>query len=222
MRVSPRSTASAILLACLAVPALAKMPGHVGARAGVNLSAFGGEFGDAVEPDNRVAPNLALVYEYPLSAQLAFHGEVGWSGKGGTTKSVSTDEAGNATTVKSEWRFDYVEVPLLLRGRFGSVGKATPFFELGPSVGILVSGKFEDDPHVIGELDLKHDMKSFDVGWGAGAGVEFALPAASGGSPRGRIGVEARYTRGFSDLFDVEGNAAAINQAWTFALSYVR
>jgi len=215
MRAAPRSAATAILLLCLAAPAIAKVPGHLGARAGVNLSAFAGEFGDVVQPDNRVAPNIALVYEYPLSAQLAFHGEAGWSGKGGTAKSESTDQAGNVITYKSEWRFDYVEVPLLLRGRFGSVGKATPFFELGPSVGILVSGKFEDDPHVLGEVDLKHDMKSFDVGWGAGAGVEFAAGP-------GRIGVEARYTRGFSDLFDLEGNAEAINQAWTFALSYVR
>ena len=215
MRVSSLSAAAAILAACLAAPAVAKVPGQFGVRAGVNLSAFGGEFGDAVEPDNRVAPNVALVYEYPLSPQLAFRGEVGWSGKGGKTKVESTDQSGNVTTIESEWRFDYIEVPLLLRGRFGSLGKATPFFELGPSIGITVSGKFEDDPHVLGEVDLKDDMNAFDVGWGAGAGVEF--PAGPG-----RIGVEARFTRGFADLFNLSGNAEAINQAWTFALSYTR
>src|SRR5580765_1332132 len=100
MRAAPRSAATAILLLCLAAPAIAKVPGHLGARAGVNLSAFAGEFGDVVQPDNRIAPNSALVYEYPLSAHLAFHGEAGWSGKGGTAKSESTDQAGNVITYK--------------------------------------------------------------------------------------------------------------------------
>jgi outer membrane protein with beta-barrel domain len=213
MRISTRPIVAAITLSCLAMPALAA--GHFGARAGVNLSAFGGDFGDAVEPDNRVAPNVALVYEVPFSPNLAFHGEVGYAGKGGTAKGEGTDPFGNTSTYETEWRFDYVEVPLLLRGRFGSVGKATPFFELGPSFGIALSGKFEDDPHLIGEVDLKGDMKTVDVGWGAGAGVEFAAGP-------GRIGLEARYTRGFSDLFDINDNLPAINQAWTFAVSYVR
>jgi hypothetical protein len=215
MRREARSAAMTLLLLCLAAPAVVAFPGHVGIRGGVNLSAFTGDFGDAVEPSNRVAPNIALVYEHPLSTQLSLRGEVGYSAKGGKTENESTDVFGNTTTIKTEWRFDYVEVPLLLRGRFGSVGKATPFFELGPSIGVAVSGKFEDDPHIIGEVDLKGDMKPVDFGWGAGAGVEFPVGP-------GRIGLEARYTRGFSDLFDVEDNLEAINQAWTFALSYTR
>ena len=215
MRPFTRSTTVIFLSLCLATPALAKMPGQIGVRAGVNLSAFGGDFGDAVEPDHRVAPNASLVYELPLSPQLAFHGELGYSGKGGSTENQSTDVFGNPTTIKTEWRFDYIEVPLMLRGRFGSLGKATPFFELGPSLGFALSGKFEDDPDIIGEIDLKDDMKGLDLGWAAGAGVEF--PAGPG-----RLGVEARFTRGFSDLFDIDDNLGAINQAWTFALSYSR
>jgi len=58
-------------------------------------------------------------------------------------------------------------------------------------------------------------MKPIDLGWAAGAGVEFAAGP-------GRIGLEARYTRGFSDLYDISDNFASINQAWTFALSYSR
>ena len=215
MRAFTRSTTAIFLTLCLAAPALAKMPARFGVRAGVNLSAFGGEFGDAVQPDSRVAPNLSAFYELPLSPQLAFHGEVGYSGKGGKTENESTDVFGNPTTIKSDWQFNYIEVPLMLRGRFGSLGKATPFFELGPSLGFAVSGKFEMDPAIIADTNLTDDMKGLDVGWAAGTGVEF--PAGPG-----RLGVEARFTRGFSDLFDLSDNAAAINQAWTFALSFSR
>ena len=209
--------AAAVFLV-IAAPALAKMPGEIGIRAGASLASIGGEFGNLFSPgttEDRVAPSVALVYEHRLAPKLSFHGELGYSGKGLTVKSESTDEAGNATTFKGHWRLDYLEVPLLLRGRFGAGGKPTPFFELGPSVGIALSGEFEDDPSFIGRVDLKHDMKTFDFGWGAGAGVEF--PAGPG-----RIGIEARFTRGFSDLFDTAGGASAINQVWTFALSYAR
>jgi hypothetical protein len=58
-------------------------------------------------------------------------------------------------------------------------------------------------------------MNAFDLGFGAGAGLEF--PAGPG-----RFGLEARYTRGLDDLFDVSGTLSTINQAWTFALSYTR
>ena len=215
MRTIPRTLIALLLSALTAAPALAKMPGRLGIRAGLNLSAFGGEFGDVIEPDPRVAPNLALVYEYPFSPKLALHTEAGWSSKGGKTEFDSSDPFGNSSPVKVEWRFDYLEIPLLMRGRFGSIGAVTPYFELGPALGITLSGKFEDDPHVIGEQDLRDDMKPIDLGWAAGAGVDF--PAGPG-----HLGIEARYTRGFSDLFVLENNFTTINQAWTFALSYTR
>ena len=216
MRPITTSTTVAFLSLCLAVPALAKMPGQIGVRAGVNLSAFGGEFGDAIDPDNRVAPNVALVWEYPFAPKLSFHGELGYSGKGGSLKAEGTDPFGNPTQIGTiDWHFDYLELPLLFRGRFGSVGKVVPFFELGPSIGFALAGKIESDPNLFGTVDVRDDMKTVDLGWAAGAGLEF--PAGPG-----RIGVEARFTRGFSDLYDIDDNFASINQAWTFALSYSR
>lgn len=201
-----------LLLVSIAAPALAEKSNRFGVRAGVNLSAFTGEFGDLVKPDNRVAPNIALVYEHAFAPEIAFHTELGYAGKGGALKNESTDPFGNPTLSKIDWRFEYLEVPLLFRGRWP--GKATPFFELGPSIGIALAGKIVA-PDLGGELDVKHDMKPLDLGWAAGAGVEFAAGS-------GRIGLEARYTRGFSDLYDINDNFPSINQAWTFALSYMR
>jgi hypothetical protein len=213
VRLPIRTLSVVLLLASIAAPALAEKSDHFGVRAGVNLSAFAGEFGDLVKPDQRVAPNVALVYEHAFAPELAFHGEVGYSGKGGTLKSEGADPFGNPSTIRVDWKFEYLEVPLLLRCRWP--GKVTPFFEIGPSVGVALAGKITSDPALFGDLDVQPDMKPIDLGWAAGAGVAFAAGP-------GRIGLEARYTRGFSDLYDISDNFASINQAWTFALSYSR
>ena len=208
--------ARALVLLVVAAPALARLPGRCGLRAGLNLSAFAGEFGDLVGPDLRAAPNAAFVYEYDFAPRVAFHTEVGYSGKGGKAKSEITDQAGNpAGTATETWSFEYVEVPLLVRGRLPALGSVTPFLELGPSLGIRLSGRFETRPSIVGDHRFTDDMKLLDLGFGAGLGVEFAAGP-------GRLGVEARYTRGFSDLFDVSSNLSTINQAWTFALAFTR
>ena len=213
MRIGTRFAVAALLLSCLAAPALAKY--RFGARAGANLSAFGGEFGDVVQPDPRVAPNVAFVYEYEFVPKLSFRLEAGYSGKGGTKKSESTDPFGSVTTFTDTWRFEYFEVPMLFRGRLVSLAGVAPFLEMGLSVGCTLSGKLEEYPRFLRVTDVGRSMQPVDYGWAAGTGVELAAGT-------GRIGIEVRFTRGFGDLFDLENNAPAINQAWTLSLSYVR
>jgi hypothetical protein len=216
MRLIPRCIATALLLALVSVPASADLPGRCGLRAGVNLSAFTGSFGDLVNPDPRVAANVAFVYEYDFVPQLSLHTGVGYAGKGGVSKSEGTDPAGNPTgTFKHTWSFEYLEVPLLMRGRLLAFGTTHVFGELGPMLDFKISGKFGTEAPRVPDLSLSTRMNTFDLGFGAGAGFEFAAGP-------GRIGVEARYTRGFDDLFDTSGTFTTINQAWTFALSYTR
>src|SRR5205809_3526710 len=97
MRLYRHSIAATLLLVMLSVPASAGVPGRYGVRAGVNLSAFTGEFGDLVGPDQRVAPNVAFVYEYDFVPWLSLHTGLGYSGKGGVSHSEGTDEIGNPT-----------------------------------------------------------------------------------------------------------------------------
>lgn len=202
-----------LLLSCLSAPALAEY--RFGARAGANLSAFGGEYGDAVQPDALIAPNVALIYEYEFVPKLAFRLEPGYSGKGGRKKTDSTDAFGNVTTYTDTWRFDYIEVPMLFRCRPFSVAGLSPFIDLGLSAGCTVSGKIESYPVLVRVKGVGPSMHPVDYGWAAGGGVEFAAGS-------GRIGIEARFTRGFGDLFDIENNLPAINQAVTLSLSYAR
>jgi len=201
---------------CMGSPASAQFPGRYGIRAGVNMSAFTGGFGDLVEPDSRVAANIAFVYEYDFVSKLSLHTGVGYSGKGGVSHSQGTDPLGNSTgTFEDTWSFEYLEVPLLLRARTPSLGRATFFGELGPLLDFRLSGKFETASPSVGDVSLTSRMNTVDLGFGAGLGVE--LPAGPG-----RFGLEARYTRGFDDLYDVSGTLTTINQAWTFAVAYTR
>jgi hypothetical protein len=216
MRLNRLSITVATLLAMSAVPASAEFPGRYGVRAGVNLSAFAGSFGDLVEPDQRVAANVAFVYEHDFVSWLALHTGLGYSAKGGVSHSEGTDPFGNPTgTSKDTWSFNYLEVPLLLRGRLQAFGTSHVFAELGPMLDFRLNGKFTSENGGGRELSLTDEMNVFDLGVGAGVGIEF--PAGPG-----RLGVETRYTRGLDDLYDVSGTLTTINQAWTFALSYTR
>jgi hypothetical protein len=216
MRLHRNSITAALLLVLLAAPASAELPGRYGVRAGVNLSAFTGTFGDLVGPDQRVAPNIAFVYEYDFLPWLSLHTGLGYSAKGGVSHSEGTDPAGNPTgTSKETWSFDYLEVPVLMRGRLAAFGSSHVFGELGPMVDFRLSGKLETGVAGVGDLSLTSRMNTLDLGFGAGVGIEF--PAGPG-----RLGLETRYTHGFDDLFDVSGTLKTINQAWTFAVSYTR
>src|SRR5262245_34089830 len=192
-----RAAVAVLLLLLLATPAFAEFPGRCGLRAGVNLSAFAGEFGDLVKPDQRVAANVAFVYEYDFVPRLSFRAELGYSGKGGVSHSEGTDPIGNPTgTSKDTWSFEYLELPLFLRGRLPVFGTSHVFAELGPLFDFRLSGKFSTDAPGVSDVSLTTRMNAVDLGYGAGVGIEFAAGP-------GRLGLETRYTRGFDDLFDV-------------------
>ena len=95
------------------------------------------------------------------------------------------------------------------------VAGVSPFLDLGLSAGFTVSGKIESYPVLVRVRGVGPSMHPIDYGWAAGTGVEFAAGS-------GRIGVEARFTRGFGDLFDIQDNLSLINQAVTLSVSYAR
>jgi hypothetical protein len=202
-------------LVLLAVPAAA-MPWRWGARAGVNGANFGGQFGELANSSLLYGLNAGVVAEAGLSHALWLHGEVAYANKGATVKNQGTDPFGNPHDYKTEFRYDYIELPLLLRARYASGHSTTLFGELGPSFGFTIAGRVTSEfPGDVGDDDVKGDMKPVDAGFALGAGIEFAAGP-------GHLGIEARYTRGFSDLYDLEGNAEAINQTWTLALAWTR
>jgi hypothetical protein len=207
--------AGALVVLTLAGPAAA-MPWRWGVRVGVNGANFGGEFNQVVNTNLRYGLNAGLVGEGELSRALALHAEIAYSSKGAKVSEESTDAFGNPTSAGNDtWAYDYIEVPLLLRARLERAHGRALFVELGPSFGITISGRFKPGAPGFSEVDVKDNMKNVDAGFALGTGVEFAAGS-------GRLGIEARYTRGFSDLYDLSGNFDTINQVWTLALAWMR
>ena len=210
-----RLSVGALVLMLLACPAGAG-PWRCGGRTGVNGANFAGEYGDVVQPDLRYGLNAGFVGEGELSRVLSLHGEVAYSSKGRTASGNSTDPNGNATKTTDTWSYDYIEVPILLRARLQRGRGTTLLAEAGPSFGFALAGRFTTDtPPGIPALDLKDQMKTVDAGFALGAGMEFP-------SGPGRLGIDVRYTRGFSDLYDLSGFSPSINQVWTLAVSWMR
>lgn len=190
-------------------------PIHWGPRVGVNASAFAGEFGEAVNPDVRWFPNLGLALQVDLASNVAFRGEVSYSVKGGGAESIPVKTGGNvAGSTKDTWRFDYVEVPLLLRTRLPVAMGVKPYLEMGPSIGVALRGEFKSEGSGIPRADLRDSMNDLDVGLGGGFGLE--LPAGPT-----HASLEVRYMRGLGDVFKDNG-LTLNNQAWTFALTWLR
>ncbi|HEY6193580.1 MAG TPA: porin family protein [Candidatus Eisenbacteria bacterium] len=208
--------AGGVLLVLLANPALA-LPWHYGARAGVNAANFGGESGDAVRPKLRYGLNAGLAGEAELAARWSVRVEAAYSSKGGKSKSkpIVTTQGNLIGSFDETWSYDYVEVPALVRARLWSHAGARAFAELGPSFGVALRGRFKTEAPGIPERDLKKDMRPIDPGYAGGLGVSFA-------AGQGRLGIEARFTRGFGDLFDISNNPSSINQVWTLALSWLQ
>lgn len=204
-----RNVLAATLLAAILVPTCVSAAGvRWGPRAGVNASAFSGEFGDLVRPEVRYFPNVGLALQVELARYVSFRTEAAYSVKGGGSKSVWTDQSGNPLRIsKDTWRFDYLEVPVLFRTRMPLGTRAAPYLEVGPSLAFALAGKFTSTGFP--DVDLRDQMQPLDMSLGGGFGIE--LPAG-----RTQASLEVRYSRGFSDLMRGSG-LSIINQAWTFS-----
>jgi hypothetical protein len=80
-------------------------------------------------------------------------------------------------------------------------------YYLGPTFGLDLSGKYTAETLGIVDEDLE-DVKTLDVGLALGAGAGFEL----GGK---KVLAELRWTTGFTDVYDLEGNLESINQVFS-------
>lgn len=93
-----------------------------------------------------------------------------------------------------QWRFDYIQVPVLLKLNVIPVGPIRPFIAVGgygayllSAKGVLIVGGVSD------ETDMSDSMQKYDYGAVGGAGVAFRLPGIS-------ISVEGRYNLGLANI----------------------
>lgn len=184
-----------------------------GLRAGMSLATIRGDFADLVDPDLQFGLAGGPFVTWQPSPRFGLQAEALYVRKGATIRGEYVNFVGEPTPYEGHLNLDYLEIPLLARVTLAPSGVLGPYLVAGPSFGITLHGRFVTGG-AFTDQDLE-DMKSVDVGLAGGFGVAF--PAGDW-----KALVEARYTGGLFDLYDIAGNLESINSAWTFTLGITR
>jgi hypothetical protein len=174
-----KTTARIVIALALGAPAAASAGGmEFGVKGGLSLAEFsGGDNAFDEAEGSRKGLVAGAFLAFPLGGPLSLQPEALFAQKGSAYDFPDLD-----TTVK----LDYVEVPLLLKARFG-VG-VRPYVFAGPYVGLRLKARAEGNAGS-GDVDLEDETKGTDFGVVGGAGVEL-----------GRLLVEARYAHGLGGI----------------------
>ncbi|MDP4149382.1 MAG: porin family protein [Bacteroidota bacterium] len=133
----------------------------------------------------RVGFHGGVLVSIPLSKKFSFQPEAMFSTQGANGKPT----LGYLVSATEEYRFNYIDVPLLLKYTFPS----GLFLETGPQIGYLVSVDIDED--VVGSYYTSHyhpksQYKSTDLSWALGAG--YLSPV--------NVGFDIRYNLGLTDF----------------------
>ena len=163
---------------------------------------------ETINPDIRsiVGASTAAVAEYAFGDNFALQTELGYIRKGFGLKLGTDVELFGVSLpvgVLAESRFDYLEMPLLAKGKFGS-DNVKFYGYAGPAISYATGARLVTRSTGLIELDLtntKLDLDAlgferWDISAMGGAGVEF-------NAGFGKIFVDGRYTYGFSQLYDI-------------------
>jgi opacity protein-like surface antigen len=170
-------------LALCAAPAAAQSGiTVVGGLVSANITQEIGDVSNNDEFANRTGFAIGLGVQRSIGQSLSFAPEALYVVKG--TKDPDSD---------ANFKFGYIEVPLLFRYSFGSGGQASPFVTAGPTVSFQMSCDVNDNDGDSASCDdtfgEENSYDSMDYGLMVGAGVMF-----------NRFGVSARYEMGLKDI----------------------
>lgn len=182
-------------------------PWRFGAQAGLGLTNIHGDLPDLAEPKSKLGFLGGGFVEY-APGPIAVGVELMFAQKGATFEGDETDDQGNVIgTFESHLELSYLEVPVLARVALPFEGIGAPYVVVGPTFGIGLSARVEDDAPGSLDADLSDDLMTVDPGVTAGLGARF------GQGPH-RLRVETRFTTGFNDLWDIPGNLESINHGF--------
>lgn len=191
------------LLVVIARPAHAG-PIHYGVRAGANLATITGDFADIADPKTKIGLAAGGFVSLSPTPALGLELDLLYVEKGFKTVFTGSDDNGNPVTGDAFLRLKYLDVPLLAKVSLPFMGVVSPYVIAGPNLGIGLSAKSESPG---GNDDLSDDLQKLDWGATGGLGIRW------GAGPMA-LGLETRYERSFSDLWDLQGNVESINQGW--------
>ncbi|MCF8245042.1 MAG: PorT family protein [Saprospiraceae bacterium] len=186
----------------------------LGVRGGVNIatSEIRQKIDDSWDTDVKdyiVGVNAGLVVEIGVSDMFSIQPEVNYLQKGYKT----TIE--NSTKQEFKTYLNYVEMPILLKGKFGA-GDLKFNALLGPTFGYAFDGKIKSDD---GDTDIdfdKSNIKQYDIGGMAGIGLGYDVYP-------GTVFLDARLGWGFTNLDDSDNsdNFKWRNRGFNIGIGYI-
>lgn len=201
----------------IVMPASAQLFG-ISVKGGLNLSTLRGDFEfveDGIEVDPGFSTKTGFVagvaFNTGLIPLLSLQTEILYSEKGAKLD-MPFDDIDDFASIDASIDLTYLEVPVLLRAGLPIPG-FSPFLYAGPAFAYNLSAEITSDIEftdngqqfsVSGSEDIKDEIKSFDVGFIVGAGLEFGLPML-------KLHAEVRYTMGLSNISDVDNNNDTID-----------
>lgn len=187
---------------------------EAGVRLGVGITTLVGD--DAEDPDSRNRFVGGIYGTIPVTDRFSVQPELLFAQKG-----ASYPDSLDSSAFDAKLSLDYLEIPVLARISLtpeGSRSRTRFHLLVGPSFSIEtkceVEGSFEGVKLTVdcNDEDVGLETRSLDFGGVAGLSMEFPM----GGT---MLGLDARYTGGFTSIDDSDADEDIRNQVFSFGAS---
>jgi hypothetical protein len=177
-----KTLAIGAVVAMLVLPRMATADVKFGIKGGVNVANVNGNFADNVTNwKSRVGFCAGIFLEFNFGRILTIQPEVLY-----TMKGADATLAEGVLTGTGKLRFDYLEIPILLKVRIPT-GDVHPFVFAGPAIGFNLKAAFQD---ITGSSSDVAGMNKVDYSAVFGGGLQLGRS----------IHIDARYTLGLQKL----------------------
>jgi len=169
---------------------------YVGVTGGLNFADLSTKLvtGAELETNLHVAYGAGAVFGFQLRENVFLQLEPKYLGKGGKLLFEEPEDLqeGQNWSPYFDYRFTFVEIPVLAKIMFGEHVKRYAFF--GPSFGFLLDAEVEAEfNETVYTADMKEITKTTDFGLLFGTGVSLPLG-------KGALFIDGRYAAGFAKL----------------------
>lgn len=183
---------------------------EIGAKGSLNLSNISKfELANSILGDTKTLPSGggAIFAEIPLGEGFSFRPEVGYSRRGAKIQNLNIGKwigaGGFLGSILNEGiqpraYLDYIDVPLMVKYKFGQSTAGNGYVIGGPTLGFLVDSGLRVSLFGATNINvpLDYGFKKFEFGGQVGAGYEFPLAGKT------KAFVEATYKHGFTNIIE--------------------
>jgi len=181
---------------------------QIGIRAGANIATISGT-GDIYDNSNlKAGSSVSAMVNYKINNTWSFFGELGFEQKG-----FRNLKSANSIETKLIRRFDYLNIPVAIRGSFPVNEKISLYAQLGPYNSFLINSKYDEtrNGETVHAVKTDPNIKNSDFGWWLGGGVEFPILGR-------KFNADLRYSRGIMEADKV--NSELRNKSLSVSLGF--